>query len=56
MVAHVCGAGVLRSTHVTPDDSLQRFVPVVADWHARLCLVTIRIATLYAFSTNLTLF
>ena len=28
MVARVCGAGVLRSTHVTPDDSLQRFVPI----------------------------
>ena len=40
-VARIRGALVLRSTHFTAADSLQGFVPVVADWHARLCLVTV---------------
>jgi len=40
-VARIRGALVLRSTHFTAADSLQGFVPVVADWHARLCFVTV---------------
>ena len=40
-VARIRGAKVLRSTHFTAAQSLQGFVPVVADWHARLCLVTV---------------
>ena len=55
-VARVRGASVLRSTHLTPDHTLQGFLPVVADWHARLCLVTVSIATLCVFSINATLF
>jgi len=56
-VARVRGASVLRSTHITPDDSLNGFVPVVADWHSRLCLVTVSIVyNLREFSTYLTLF
>ena len=41
-VAHVRGANVLCSTHLTADQTLQGFLPVVADWHARLCLDTVR--------------
>ena len=40
-VARIRGATILRSTHLTAEQSLQGFVPVVADWHARLCLVTV---------------
>ena len=47
-VAHVCGASVLHSTHLTADQTLQGFLPVVADWHARLCLVTVSIINMYA--------
>ena len=40
-VARIRGASVLRSTHFTAANSLKGFVPIVADWHARLCLVTV---------------
>ena len=48
-VARVHGASVLRSTHITADQTVQGFLPVVADWHARLCLVTVSIINMYAF-------
>jgi len=41
IVACIRGAKVLRSTHFTAAQPLLGFVPVVADWHARLCLVTV---------------
>jgi len=40
-VARICGAKVLCSTQFTAAQSLLGFVLVVADWHARLCLVTV---------------
>jgi len=55
-VARVRGASVLRSTHLTADQTLQGFVPVVADWHARLCLVTVNTKSLYLFSISAILF
>jgi len=42
-VACVHGANILCSTHLTADQTLQGFLPVVADWHARLCLFIVSI-------------
>jgi len=41
-LARVRGAAVLRSSHIFEPNQLGGFVPVVSDWHARLCLVTVR--------------
>ena len=41
-VARVRGAAVLRSSHIFEPSQLGGFVPTVSDWHARLCLVTVR--------------
>ena len=49
IVACVCSASILCSTHLTADQTLQGFLPVVADWHARLCLVTLSIINMHAF-------
>ena len=38
-VTRIRGASVLRSMHFTAANSLKGFVPIVADWHARLCFV-----------------
>jgi len=35
------GGMVLRSLHAEPMDRLEGFVPVVADWHARMTLVKV---------------
>jgi len=40
----------------TADQTLQGFLPVVAKWHAKLCLVTASITTFYVFSISLILF
>ena len=41
-VARVRGAAILRSLHVFEPNQLGGFVACVSDWHARLCLVTVR--------------
>jgi len=55
-VARIRGALVLRSTHFTAADSLQGFVPVVADWHARLCLVTVCNLFIIVFNLHVFMF
>ena len=40
--ARVRGAAALRSWHKTTLDRLEGHVPATSDWHARLCLVTVR--------------
>ena len=41
-VARACGAASLHCWHETALDRLEGYVPVTSDWHARLCLVTVR--------------
>lgn len=41
-VARARGAASLRCWHETAIDRLEGYVPVTSDWHARLCLVTVR--------------
>jgi len=43
-VVRACGASALRSWHKTALDCLEGYVPVTSDWHARLCLVTVRLS------------
>jgi len=42
MVARVRGAAVLHSSYVFDPSQLEGLVASVSDWHARLCLVTVR--------------
>ena len=41
IVAQACSAAVLRCSHLRKDDRLQGLVPVIADWHARMCLLQV---------------
>jgi len=41
--ARARGAAALRIWHKTALDRLEGYVPVTSDWHARLCLVTVRL-------------
>ena len=41
-VARARGAASLRCWHETALDRLEGYVPVTSDWHARLCVVTVR--------------
>lgn len=41
-VAHARSSAVLRQTHTTALSRLEGFVPCIADWHARMCLLTVR--------------
>ena len=41
-VARARGAASLRCRHETALDRLEGYVPVTSDWHARLCVVTVR--------------
>ena len=38
-VARARSASQLRDTHTNTRDTLQGFVPVIADWHTRICLL-----------------
>ena len=40
-VARSRGAAALRNDDNTPLDRLEGFVPAVADWHARMCLLQV---------------
>ena len=39
--ARVRGATQLRDSQTKAKDTLQGFVPVIADWHSRICLVEV---------------
>ena len=39
--ARVRGAAQLRSSQTEAKDTLQGFVPVIADWHSKICLVEV---------------
>lgn len=39
MVARARSASQLRDAQVNTKDTLQGFVPVIADWHTRICLL-----------------
>ena len=41
--ARACTAKCLRSNHDNAEDQLCGVVPVVEDWHARMCLMRVRI-------------
>ena len=40
-VARARGSAVLRQTHTTSLSRLEGFTPCIADWHARMCLLTV---------------
>ena len=46
-VAQARGAASLRCWHETALDRLEGYVPVTSDWHARLCLFTVRAIGLF---------
>lgn len=48
-VARVRGAAILRSSHVFEPNQLGGFVASISDWHARLCLVTVRAVIVFCF-------
>ena len=45
--ARIRSAAILRSSHLTAETKLEGFVEAVSDWHARLCLVTVRKTFMY---------
>ena len=40
-VARAHSATQLRDSHTNTKDTLQGFVPVIADWHSRICLLEV---------------
>lgn len=40
-VARIRGAAQLRDSQTEAKDTLQAFIPIIANWHSRICLVEV---------------
>lgn len=51
-VARICGAQRIRGNSETSEQQFARLLPVIEDWHAKICFLEVRIITLYEIAVK----